>query len=72
MAADVVGYSRLTGRDGIGTLRHLREHHKERLKLEGVASPGSPFARVPTRNCSRQRAMRKLYSEAMINAEAIE
>jgi len=72
LAADVVGYSRLMGRDESGTLARLREHRKERLELEAAESPGSLFARVPTLNCPRQRAMRKLYSQAMINAEAIE
>jgi TolB-like protein/class 3 adenylate cyclase len=32
LAADVVGYSRLMGRDESGTLARLREHHKERLE----------------------------------------
>jgi TolB-like protein/class 3 adenylate cyclase len=32
MAADVVGYSRLMGRDESGTLARLREHRKERLE----------------------------------------
>jgi adenylate cyclase len=31
LAADVVGYSRLMGRDESGTLARLREHCKERL-----------------------------------------
>jgi adenylate cyclase len=31
LAADVVGYSRLMGRDESGTLAGLREHCKERL-----------------------------------------
>jgi len=48
--ADVVGYSRLMGRDESGTLARLREHRKERLELEAAASPGSLFARVPTLN----------------------
>jgi adenylate cyclase len=32
LAADVVGYSRLMGRDESGTLARLREHRKERLE----------------------------------------
>jgi class 3 adenylate cyclase len=32
LAADVVGYSRLLGRDESGTLARLREHRKERLE----------------------------------------
>src|SRR5262245_25211238 len=32
VAADVVGYSRLMGRDESGTLARLREHRKERLE----------------------------------------
>ena len=32
-AADVVGYSRLMGRDESGTLARVREHRKERLEL---------------------------------------
>ena len=32
LAADVVGYSRLMGRDESGTLSRLREHRKERLE----------------------------------------
>ena len=32
LAADVVGYSRLMGRDESGTLARPREHHKERLE----------------------------------------
>ena len=32
LAADVVGYSRLMGRDESGTLTRLREHRKERLE----------------------------------------
>jgi class 3 adenylate cyclase len=32
LAADVVGYSRLMGRDESGTLVRLREHRKERLE----------------------------------------
>ena len=32
LAADVVGYSRLMGRDESGTLARLREHQKERLE----------------------------------------
>ena len=31
LAADVVGYSRLMGRDESGTLARLREHRNERL-----------------------------------------
>ena len=56
LAADVVGYSRLMGRDESGMLARLREHPMERLELESAASPGSPFARVPTLNYPRQRA----------------
>jgi class 3 adenylate cyclase len=33
VAADVVGYSRLVGRDESGTLPRMREHRKERLEL---------------------------------------
>src|SRR5215475_11026670 len=33
LAADVVGFSRLMGRDESGTLARLREHRKERLEL---------------------------------------
>jgi hypothetical protein len=55
LAADVVGYSRLMGRDESGTLARLREHRKERLELEAAASPGSLFARVPTLNCPNGR-----------------
>jgi class 3 adenylate cyclase len=33
LAADVVGYSRLMGRDESGTLSRLREHRKECLEL---------------------------------------
>jgi class 3 adenylate cyclase len=36
LAADVVGYSRLMGRDESGTLARLREHRKERLELEAA------------------------------------
>ena len=32
LAADVVGYFRLMGRDESGTLSRLREHRKERLE----------------------------------------
>src|SRR6266446_8543685 len=32
LAADVVGYSRLMGRDESGTLARLREHRKQRLE----------------------------------------
>src|SRR5712675_2362288 len=32
IAADVVGYSRLMGRDESGTLAHLREHRKHRFE----------------------------------------
>ncbi len=32
LAADVVGYSRLMGRDESGTLARLQEHRKERLE----------------------------------------
>src|SRR6266850_3072163 len=32
LAADVVGYSRLMGRDESGTLARLREHRRERLE----------------------------------------
>src|SRR5262245_63487388 len=32
VAADVVGYSRLMGRDETGTLARLREHRKKRLE----------------------------------------
>jgi adenylate cyclase len=32
LAADVVGYSRLMGRDESGTLARLREHRKECLE----------------------------------------
>ena len=32
LAADVVGYSRLMGRDESGTLARLRKHRKERLE----------------------------------------
>jgi adenylate cyclase len=32
LAADVVGYSRLMGRDEAGTLARLREHRKQRLE----------------------------------------
>ena len=32
VAADVVGYSRLMGRDESGTLARLQEHLKERLE----------------------------------------
>ena len=33
LAADVVGYSRLMGRDESGTLARLGEHRKEQLEL---------------------------------------
>jgi class 3 adenylate cyclase len=33
LAADVVGYSRLMGRDQSGTLARLGEHRKEQLEL---------------------------------------
>jgi adenylate cyclase len=33
LAVDVVGYSRLMGRDESGTLARLREHREERLEL---------------------------------------
>jgi adenylate cyclase len=36
LAADVVGYSRLMGRDESGTLARLREHRKERLETAAV------------------------------------
>ena len=32
LAADVVGYSRLMGRDESGTLARLREHRRSRLE----------------------------------------
>ena len=32
LAVDVVGYSRLMGRDESGTLARLREHRRERLE----------------------------------------
>ena len=32
LAADVVGYSRLMGRDESGTLARLREHRRKRLE----------------------------------------
>ena len=32
VAADVVGYSRLMGRDESGTVARLREHRKQRLE----------------------------------------
>jgi adenylate cyclase len=31
MAADVAGYSRLMGIDGVGTLNALKEHRRERI-----------------------------------------
>ena len=36
LAADVVGYSRLMGRDESGTFTRLREHRKERLETAAV------------------------------------
>ena len=36
LAADVVGYSRLMGRDESGTLARLREHRKECLETAAV------------------------------------
>jgi len=66
---------RLLPPDGARRERHAGAPSRAsqgRLELEAAASPGSLFARVPTLNCPRQRAMRKLYSQAMINAEAIE
>jgi class 3 adenylate cyclase len=41
LAADIVGYSRLMGRDESGTLARLREHRKERLK-PALARYGGP------------------------------
>src|SRR5712672_1122261 len=45
IAADVVGYSRLMGRDESGTLAHLREHRKERFEPT-VARHGGRLVKV--------------------------
>ena len=39
LAADVVGYSRLMGRDESGTLARLREHREERLEPAQYCRP---------------------------------
>jgi adenylate cyclase len=45
LAADVVGYSRLMGRDESGTLARLREHRKERLE-PALASYGGRLVKL--------------------------
>ena len=77
LAADVVGYSRLMGRDESGTLARLaaislRIVAARSWRAAAAASPGSPVARVPILHGPRQRPTSALYSQAMINAEAIE
>ena len=57
LAADVVGYSRLMGRDESGTLARLREHRKERPRsspdqaadLDGNLWPASARTRLLSR-----------------------
>src|SRR3984893_5686651 len=51
LAADVVGYSRLMGRDESGTLARLRDHRKERLEpalARGIAGLAPASRRRPT------------------------
>jgi hypothetical protein len=50
LAADVVGYSRLMGRDESGTLARLREHRKERLEA-ALARDGGQLVKLISDLC---------------------
>jgi hypothetical protein len=54
-AADVVGYSRLMGRDESGTLARLREHRKERLELLECAN----IDEYRLKGCRTQKSTRR-------------
>ena len=77
LAADVVGYSRLMGRDESGTLARLaaislRIVAARSWRAAAAASPGSPVARVPILHGPRQYPTSALYSQAIINGGASE
>jgi hypothetical protein len=76
LTADVVGYSRLMGRDESGTLarlgRHLIADCSLVLRSGSGCIAGSPVTRVPNPSGSRQRPTSALYLQAMNNTEAIE
>jgi hypothetical protein len=50
LTADVVGYSRLMGRDESGTLARLREHRKERLEA-ALARDGGQLVKLISDLC---------------------
>jgi hypothetical protein len=77
LAADVVGYSRLMGRDASSTLARLAAI-SSRICSGLILRSGSGCialfsrARVPILYGARQRPMSALYSQAIINAGASE
>jgi len=66
MAADVVGYSRLMGADGVGTLNKLKAHRRE-LVDPAIAAASS---KLPATACSSSSRVWSTRSPALSPSSA--